>query len=1155
MKTSNCRGELPRQLPRHRNRHMNDILAVLTTTLWATAALVTSAGGAGTAKPGQQGMGPVTQCAMSEHTCTNGKCVPLNKFCDNINDCGDSSDEPRFCTPCNRTLYGNLGLTYDLELHRPKEDRIPYICVLTFTAAGGIHGDIVQVTLESFTVGKFVSYTQNGCPDGYLQITEATRQTVGGMWCGSSWGPQVFYSETRSLVLTVKLFRLARDQSGYNFDFRIQFKVLSRESAVVRYGGAQIGDVKPWTNYSSSSSSNSITLTEYGNSTANYDPTRGTTFFPTSTSTGNPLGGFRFKIPDSIPIEPPYEDLTTFYGNRTSSGRTPAKSGGNLTEPKYYLGKLIQGTYCSRIFSSCDKKICRLQSPNFPGVYPRNLTCYYAIRQQEVPPGKHAMIIVKQPKGNLIWISTQTPIAVTKKNDKEKFTPQIKTWQECDHVQDTDNPKWKSTDYITIYDGYTTRDPVILKFCGGGQSVPPSISSGPELLVEFTTSPYGTFINTPPNMNALNGFQLEIEVKFVDIKSPTYVENKRLCEFWIRGTGRGLIVNPQHSLSPNTTCLYHLQGTESTFRGGGSIDHHFQIPRRGDNMASPPSRFKVWLSVLKFDLAPKFGILDDPAGGAAQVQQQQSEDCAGMLRIWDGPLRESPNCKDVNCERDTALKSGVLTKYGQNYTNLIARFCRGTVPRSCEHGLLNESSVRPCLVSESFISSSEFVTLELRNSESTALRPLSFRLKYEFVDLQQDGIPMGADQDCNRRFVSSMMDRRDPGVFRSVRNVFLFGRGGARSFRCVHRFEAQRGERVRVIIRRVMTGNRTCASRLDNDINRSYCFGDTSIKLEIFEKPWHDVVAFPRGCICNSTNSSDSYLPIVYTSTSRDLEIRFSAINMTSFDDASVINFEGSFEFIKSPSSCRDSRRKFGPSGHVDMTFGVLECRSRPWLIEPSVDRFIYVQVHGIFLRRYDPQVHQHVNTSMKTRTAENCITKARVILTTGEGLSITACPLGSDAGRRHTVEIFSSGWNRDFGYLATDPPRAVSVEFLEAEDGDFSFSWLEMSKRPPQGLIDCQYRCPELEACVNASVWCDGKSDCPSGYDESFTHCSALLRLPAEILATLSVVFLVFFGAFAAYAYRKVKRSCRGSSVLQTRLKSLSSMDTAVFDEKDQIS
>lgn len=48
--------------------------------------------------PQRHMMGPVTQCAMSEHTCNNGKCIPMNKYCDNVNDCGDSSDEPRFCT-------------------------------------------------------------------------------------------------------------------------------------------------------------------------------------------------------------------------------------------------------------------------------------------------------------------------------------------------------------------------------------------------------------------------------------------------------------------------------------------------------------------------------------------------------------------------------------------------------------------------------------------------------------------------------------------------------------------------------------------------------------------------------------------------------------------------------------------------------------------------------------------------------------------------------------------------------------------------------------------------------------------------------------------------------------------------------------------------
>jgi len=50
----------------------------------------------------------------------------------------------------------------------------------------------------------------------------------------------------------------------------------------------------------------------------------------------------------------------------------------------------------------------------------------------------------------------------------------------------------------------------MLKFCGGGESLPASVSSGPELLVEFTTSPFGTFVSSQPNIHALHGFQLEV---------------------------------------------------------------------------------------------------------------------------------------------------------------------------------------------------------------------------------------------------------------------------------------------------------------------------------------------------------------------------------------------------------------------------------------------------------------------------------------------------------------------------------------------------------------------------------------------------------------------------------------------------------------------
>lgn len=51
-----------------------------------------------------------------------------------------------FLAACNRTYYGEVGKTYDLELHRPKEDKIPFICHLTFSAGGGDFGDLVQVS-------------------------------------------------------------------------------------------------------------------------------------------------------------------------------------------------------------------------------------------------------------------------------------------------------------------------------------------------------------------------------------------------------------------------------------------------------------------------------------------------------------------------------------------------------------------------------------------------------------------------------------------------------------------------------------------------------------------------------------------------------------------------------------------------------------------------------------------------------------------------------------------------------------------------------------------------------------------------------------------------------------------------------------------------
>ncbi|XP_015015908.2 uncharacterized protein LOC6586587 isoform X1 [Drosophila mojavensis] len=1129
------------------------LAAVATTTAAAAAAAtaaavaVAAASTSNAAKPANlsgygsssgSGSSSGTGCSLAEFSCSNGRCVPLSKFCNNNNDCGDGSDEPRFCTRCNRTYYGDIGQTYSLELHRPKQDRVPFVCVLTFTAAGGQHGDVVQVTLDSFTIGRFTSYVHEGCPDGYMQIAESARTPIGGMWCGSSWGPVLFYSETRSLIFTIKLNRLARDQSGYNFDFRIRYKVLSKDSSVTRYGGIKLAELSQWHNRSSFLNPQQQQAQASGSVLEDFT---------------NSSGARSDRYGQDFSLFSAYANNKTFMD---SLEKPLPKDEHNYTEPKYYLGDLIPGTYCSRIFSDCDKKPCRLQSPNYPGIYPRNLTCYYAVRQHDVPHGKHALILVKQPKGNLVWISTQETSATNKMappppsaSDKDKkLEPRLKTWNDCDYIQENVKTKWKSTDYVTVYDGYTTRDPIILKFCGGGQAVPAAVSSGPELLVEFSTSPFGTFTGTSSQLLPLYGFQLEVEVQFVDIQSPTYSKNKKPCEFWIRGTGRGILENPKHSLAPNSTCLYHLQGM-----GVFKTFDHLSLSRRTSSqsgMHQPLSRFKVWISVLKFNLDPEFGQMDETSVGAIGVLQTQ-EDCSGMLRIWDGTLRDVPVCKDLNCANEPSQGYSSLGHYAHNSTNVIARFCRGTIPRTCDRSNINETFARPCTISESYVSSSDSITLELRNTESTVLRPLDFKLKYEFIDLHQDGLPQGGGElDCNRKFVSSLMDRKDPAIFRSVRNIFLFGRGGTRHLKCVYRFEALRGERVRIKLRKVTTSNRDCYSRLDEDINRSFCYGDTNVRVEIFERPYSDSILLHRGCVCNSSNQS--HLPVEYTSTGRDVEVHFTAHNMTTLDDPDTANFEGMFEFVKAPTSCKDGRRKFGPSGTIDMTFGDIECRSRPWLIEPSNgNKFLYVRLKAIFLSKHNPK--KTLNATHLETNSWRCETKSRAVLTTSEGLTIVACPLSPDSNAYEFVEIFSSGWNERPNFALMNRSRAISVEFLRPSNGEYSFNWMELVPRPTLSIAeDCQFKCAELGACVNASVWCDGIVHCPSGDDEAFLQCSALMKLPAEILATLCLIFVLSCCAFAAFAYKKIKRKLRGSSVLQTRLKSLSSMDTAVLDEKE---
>ncbi|XP_011559939.3 uncharacterized protein LOC105390349 [Plutella xylostella] len=1030
-----------------------------------------------------------TRCRISEYQCGNKRCIPMNRVCDGSNDCGDSSDEPRHCTRCNKTYYGDIGRTYELELHRPREDLVPYVCLLTITAAGGVHGDLVQVLFDSFTLGRFTSFTEDGCPDGYMQIQEASRPQVGGSWCGTSWGPSIYYSETKSITLIIRLLHLSKEQNNYNFDFRMAYKVLRREYATVRFGG-------------------------------------------------NP------------PIERPFFKLRPMAYPANVS-REPAS---NMTRPaqthEYYLGDLISGTYCSRIFSDCDRKNCRLQSPNFPGVYPRNLTCYYAVRQHEVPAGKHALIVVKQPNGQLVSIRSQKALYATPEQDRGNNGRELKVWQDCDEVQD----------YVTVYDGYTTRDPVILRFCGGGVAVPEAISSGPELLVEFTTSPFGTFLQ-PATAQALHGFQLEVEVRFVDQQSPTYAKNKRACEFWIRGTGKGVLENPQHSLPPNTTCLYHMQGIDTSGPTGRNIIY------RRPSFSAP--RFRVWFSVLKF-------YVTNPLN----PNLPEDEYCGSHLNIWDGPMRISPGCSDIFCDKErsvlmsraTSPQSVIVGRPPANAT-LVARFCRERAPRTCEHALMRRS--RACARTESFLSKGDSLTLELKLTQGTALKPVFFKALYEFVDLHQDGEPWGRGP-CSRRFASRSFPEAPPDppvTFSSPRDVFLYGRGGSRNISCTYRFEANPGEVIRVRVWGVRSGGRLCRSVHSSHSPWFRCAGDPTAAVRIFDKPWKNSgPGIPRDCLCSEIEEYE------FTSTASVAELKFDVVNMSATDDFRSFGFEASVEFVRLDTICENTRvhKVHGASGELRFVSRspmseTERCEHGPWLIDPSLGRYLYLQIRGNIIE--EPFLNNFTllnNITVAPDMRHMCRTQNRIAVYAGGLAPIFICPDPFEHLDQDVVSVFSDGWSKEVDELARhvlapapsadrfdlDWPRALAVELFAIEPGSYFVSWLELSRRHASqhgGVYalsgECEYRCESLDACIEAALWCDGVEQCPHGEDERLSQCSALLRMPAQYAAAILALTVLFALALIAAA-----RSCRRRrSALQQRLKSLSS-DTAIFDEKEVI-
>lgn len=386
------------------------------------------------------------------------------------------------------------------------------------------------------------------------------------------------------------------------------------------------------------------------------------------------------------------------------------------------------------------------------------------------------------------------------------------------------------------------------------------------------------------------------------------------------------------------------------------------------------------------------------------------------------------------------------------------------------------------------------ITLEHFLRYGTALHPVSFVLRYEFVDVSQGGVPVTTTPapfslpattpgpwSCDREFRhdGNVLSSAESGSFKSPKAVFFYGRGGNTNLTCLYRFSVARDRQqsVKLTIKRAKFGERRCVTRVDLDTGRKRCEfrgkGVTVALLKFYELPWPDVVV-ARDCVCDEVMQSKSFA--VDSAPGASLVANFTVISMNVTQDFSDFFFEADYRFtlpdkmasmnLLGPCSRPllhadpEGQRLHGSSGdltlrspsavdphvgHVPSTLALNggyeeECQNHPWLIELLEPfNYLYVEVRGTEI--------------VGSRGGEECRTRNRIIVHSASSLSepTVICP---DENGVSTVAIFSPGWKGALPITSQPPPakheRSLVVEFLEREPGGpYALNWLEISRRP----------------------------------------------------------------------------------------------------------
>ncbi|XP_065304740.1 uncharacterized protein [Dermacentor albipictus] len=186
-------------------------------------------------------------------------------------------------------------------------------------------------------------------------------------------------------------------------------------------------------------------------------------------------------------------------------------------------GVPVPNSYCHRAFRDCSPGRCFVQSPGYPGIYPRNLLCKYriSVRRNLVGLDLAAFDVDGLRCDNLLMCF---PRPVTR--DPER----------CPY------------DYVRVYDGPTEDFPLIATLCGRGRLKSNIVATGSDMLVTFTSSPAGPLLNT--------GFHFKADAVF-DAGDGEHVQlSNGSCLIERKLTAPAVFASPRSWYPVNTTCSY-----------------------------------------------------------------------------------------------------------------------------------------------------------------------------------------------------------------------------------------------------------------------------------------------------------------------------------------------------------------------------------------------------------------------------------------------------------------------------------------------------------------------------------------------------------------------------------------------------------------------